>query len=62
MKKPSTDWSRPERFLLLLARGGGESRGKAIRLNDSSELRFESLSELVAWLESRSVPSHEVDP
>jgi hypothetical protein len=57
MNDSRSDWSRPERILLLLARGGGESRGKAIRLTDSSELRFESMNELVKWLETPITPN-----
>jgi len=46
-------WSRPEQFLVLISRGGEECRGKVVRLSDASELRFESLEELAAWLRAR---------
>jgi len=43
-------WSRPERFLVLLSRGGEECRGKVVRLSDASERKFESMDELADWL------------
>ncbi len=56
MREPAVVWSKPERFLVLLARGGAECRGKVVRLADSSELRFESMEELVAWLQDQARP------
>jgi len=62
MNELRTDWSRPERILLLLARGGGECRGKAVCLADSSEVRFDSMNELVTWLQDRSSQPRETEP
>ena len=43
-------YSRPERILLLVARRHGDCRGKAVRIADDSEFRFDSVGELARWL------------
>jgi hypothetical protein len=50
-------YSRPERILLVVARRQGDCRGKAVRIADDSEFRFDSVSELAEWLAADSTPA-----
>jgi len=49
-KSTPPPFTRPQRILLVLARQSGDCRGKAIRVADGTEFRFESLEELRHWL------------
>ena len=55
-------YSRPERVLLVLARGTGDCRGKAIRFSDGAEFRFRTVRELAAWLANPTPPAAIDDP
>jgi hypothetical protein len=56
MSDKENAYSRPERILLVVARRQGDCRGKAIRIADESEFRFDSVSELARWLADESPP------
>lgn len=57
MNEHDTEFSRPERFLLTLARRDEECRGKIVRLSDRSETRFASLEELLGWIRDNAEDS-----
>ena len=54
MSENDNTYSRPERILLVVARRRGDCRGKAVRIADESEFRFDSVGELARWLADES--------
>jgi hypothetical protein len=56
MKSDTAGFGRPERFLLLMARGEDGCHGKAVRMSDGEELRFSDLEALKQWLETAAPP------
>ena len=50
MVTSKSGFSRPERFVLTVARGPEGYRGRVLRVADESTMRFESLEELLHWL------------